>query len=61
MFFPSYHAYGRADGAGMQDKVHANRDFRAGVRRLGAEDYTAMTNESHDPRSVAVCIPQINR
>lgn len=44
MFFASYHAYGRCDGAGSEDKRSFRADQRAGIARLGAEDFTAMTN-----------------
>jgi hypothetical protein len=53
LYFTSYHAFGRADGAGAEDKVSATQDFRRGVARLGAASYTRMTNESNDRLSLA--------
>jgi hypothetical protein len=61
LYFTSYHAFGRADGAGAEDKVSATQDFRRGVTRLGAASYTRMTNESNDCLSWAYELPQINR
>ena len=60
-FYASYHAYGRADGAGAEDAVQARRDAKAGLPRLGAGAYTEMTNESHDRRSWAYFFPKIDR
>lgn len=61
MFYTSYHAFGRADGAGAEDKRHAIRDLRKGIPRLGARSYTDMTNESNDPLSRAHEFVKINR
>lgn len=61
LFLASYHAFGRADGAGAEDKRSAKQDLRSGFARLGAKSYTDMTNESNDPRSMAYELPQINR
>jgi hypothetical protein len=61
LFYCSYHAYGRADGAGAQDNVQAVRDFRSGLLRLGAASYTEMTNAIPDPGSWAFHFPSINR
>jgi hypothetical protein len=60
-FYTSYHACGRADGAGAQNKKLDLADFRAGIPRLGAASYTAMTNASNDKRSIAYEFPAINR
>ena len=52
-FFPGYHAHGRADAAGAEDKQSAAADKRAGRMRLGGAGFTRMTNSSNDRRSVA--------
>jgi len=61
MFYASYHAYGRADGAGAEDKVHAQQDAKNQLPRHGAQAYTDMTNESNDRRSWAYHFNKINR
>ena len=61
VFFPAYHGHGRADGAGSEDKRSSLRDKRANITRIGAQDYTAMTNASNDARSVAINMLSINR
>ena len=61
MFYPSYHAHGRADGAGSEDKTSAFSDLMNHFPRYGASGYTAMTNSSNDKRSVAHEFPKINR
>jgi hypothetical protein len=61
LFFPSYHAHGRADGAGAEDKRSAVADLRSHVPRVGAWAYTCMVNSSNDSRSVAYCFDQICR
>ena len=60
-FFPAYHAHGRADAAGAEDKRSAIRDRKKKKWRFGAAGYTAMTNESNDARSVAFDMRKINR
>jgi len=52
-FFASYHAFGRADGAGAEDSVSSRQDNKNGLQRNGAEAWTNMTNESNDQRSWA--------
>ena len=61
MFFTSYHAFGRADGAGAEDSTSARQDGKDGIQRLGAASYTAMTNESNDQRSWGYHMAQVNR
>ena len=60
-FFTSYHAYGRADGAGSEDNMSFANDFRKGVPRLGARSWAEMTNASNDPLSIAYAFDKINR
>ena len=60
-FYVSYHACGRADGAGAEDKRDSADDFRNAIPRLGAKSYTDMTNESPDQLSIAYEFPAINR
>ena len=60
-FYTSYHAFGRADGAGAEDKRSAAKDMRAGIPREGAAAYTEMTNQSNDVRSIAYTFRAINR
>ena len=61
IFYCSYHAYGRCDAAGAEDKKAARRDLCLGTQRVGAQAYTQMTNESNDKKSVAYTLDQINR
>ena len=60
-FFPSYHAHGRADAAGAEDKRSAAADKKDRRMRLGAESYTRMTNGSNDRRSIAFNMIEIRR
>ena len=61
LFFTSYHAFGRADGAGAEDKMSSHRDFMNSIPRYGAASYTEMTNASNDVLSFAHELKQINR
>ena len=61
LFFASYHAFGRADGAGAEDKRSAREDLKNSIPRFGASSYAAMTNASNDPLSMAYELKQINR
>ena len=61
LFLPNYHAFSRADGAGAEDVMSSRRDFKKGIRRIGAKDYTEMTNASKDIRSFAYAFEEINR
>jgi hypothetical protein len=61
MFYTSYHAFGRADGAGAEDSCSLVQDAKNGLPRYGAESFTAMTNNSNDRRSWAYMFPKINR
>ena len=60
-FFPAYHAHGRADAAGAEDKRAAIRDMKDKKMRFGAAGYTRMTNASNDSRSLAFDMGKINR
>jgi len=61
MYYTSYHAYGRADGAGAEDSVSLRQDAKSDLPRLGAKSFTDMTNMSNDRRSWAYYFPKINR
>ena len=61
MFFASYHAYSRADGAGAEDSTGLRSDLVSGFPRIGSPAMTEMTNDSNDHSSWAYDFPQINR
>ena len=60
-FFASYHAFGRADGAGAEDSVSSRQDNKNGLQRNGAQAWTDMTNESNDKRSWAYHMAAVDR
>ena len=60
-YYPPYHAHGLADQAGAEDKKQARKDKINDCLRIGAADYTAMTNGSNDARSIAFEFSKINR